>query len=390
MRVDQWHPEPLGALTENLDGRRIPVKEGNRKKGIYPYYGASGIVDWIDRYIFDGEHLLIAEDGENLRTRNTPIAFLASGKFWVNNHAHVVRGNLKADTRFLMYALNNTDISGYLSGSTMPKLTQGNMKRIPVLTPPLQEQRAIASVLGSLDNKIALNRRMSETVEAIAHAIFKEHFANKTRDGLPEGWRLITLNEATSLIIDHRGKTPKKLGSEWSEFGTPAISAKNIKAGRLVEKQAMKFVSRELYLRWMRDELAIGDVLITSEAPLGEALYVLTDGAFCLSQRVFALRANPEVCLPTYLYLWLRSAFAQKQLAARSTGTTVTGIRQSELRRVTLPVPPIYAQLRSHTILDSLLRRIAANEAETENLEALRDTLLPKLLSGELRVQGQI
>jgi predicted nucleotidyltransferase len=85
----------------DLDGRRVPVKELDRKPGPYPYYGASGIVDRVDGYLFDGEYLLVGEDGENLRTRQTPIAFLAKGKFWVNNHAHIVRGNHRADTRFL-------------------------------------------------------------------------------------------------------------------------------------------------------------------------------------------------------------------------------------------------------------------------------------------------
>ena len=137
--MSKWRKMTLRELTENHDGQRIPVKETERKPGGYPYYGASGIVDHIDRFIFDGEFLLIAEDGENLRTMKTPIAFLARGKFWVNNHAHIVTGNSKADTRFLMYALCNSDISGFLTGSTMPKLTQGNMNRIPILAPPLTE-----------------------------------------------------------------------------------------------------------------------------------------------------------------------------------------------------------------------------------------------------------
>jgi type I restriction enzyme S subunit len=129
-----WRETTLGELTDNFDGRRVPVREADRRPGTYPYYGASGIVDHVDQYIFDGEYLLIAEDGENLRTCKTPIAFLARGKFWVNNHAHIVRGNDEADTRFLMYALNNGDISGYLTGSTMPKLT-GFVQTVEVSTP---------------------------------------------------------------------------------------------------------------------------------------------------------------------------------------------------------------------------------------------------------------
>ena len=148
----EWQMCTLGALTDNFDAVRIPVKQRDRRPGPYPYYGASGAVDHVDGFLFDGEYLLIAEDGENLRTRATPIAFLAQGKFWVNNHAHIVRGNRNADTRFLKYALSGLDISGYLTGSTMPKLTQGNMNRISLLTPSLPEQQAIAHVLGTLDD----------------------------------------------------------------------------------------------------------------------------------------------------------------------------------------------------------------------------------------------
>ena len=136
----EWPIEKLGDLTINLDTKRKPVKEADRKPGPYPYYGASGIVDYVDGYIFDGEHLLIAEDGENLRTRQTPIAFRACGQFWVNNHAHIVVGNDRASTRYLEYAVLASDITSYLTGAVMPKLTQGNMNRIEVPCPPRSVQ----------------------------------------------------------------------------------------------------------------------------------------------------------------------------------------------------------------------------------------------------------
>ena len=224
MAVD-WTEQHLGELTDNFDATRVPVKQADRRPGPYPYYGASGIVDHVHDYLFDGEYLLIAEDGENLRTRNTPIAFLADGKFWVNNHAHIVRGNHRADTGFLLYALSELDVRGYLTGSTMPKLTQGNLNRVSLLTPPLTEQRAIARILGTLDDKIELNRRMNETLEAMARALFKDWFVDfgPTRakiegrdpylapeiwdlfpekldeDGKPEGWETKALSEVIEL-----------------------------------------------------------------------------------------------------------------------------------------------------------------------------------------------
>lgn len=176
--ASEWRTTSLGDLTVNHDGKRKPVKESDRRPGPYPYYGASGIVDYVDGYLFDGDYLLVAEDGENLRTRQTPIAFMARGKSWVNNHAHIVTGNDNADTRFLMYAIQGTDISGYLTGAVMPKLTQGNLNKIEIECPPIEEQRAIAHILGTLDDKIELNRQQNDTLEAMARALFKAWFVD--------------------------------------------------------------------------------------------------------------------------------------------------------------------------------------------------------------------
>ena len=174
----EWSILPLGDLTVNYDTKRKPVKEPDRKPGPYPYYGASGIVDYVDGYLLDGNYLLIGEDGENMRTRQTPIAFMASGKFWVNNHAHIVTGNHLADTRFLMYSLLNSDVHSYLTGAVMPKLTQGNLNKILLACPPLDIQQGIVDVLGSLDNRISLLRETNTTLEAIAQALFKSWFVD--------------------------------------------------------------------------------------------------------------------------------------------------------------------------------------------------------------------
>ena len=248
----EWRETLLGEVTDNFDAVRIPVKQADRRPGLYPYYGASGVVDHVDSFLFDGEYLLVAEDGENLRTRTTPVAFLANGKFWVNNHAHIVRGNNNANTRFLMYALSELDISGYLTGSTMPKLTQGSMNRIPVPLPPLPEQRAIAHILGTLDDKIELNRRMNKTLEDMARALFKSWFVDfdpvrakmegRWRPGeslpglpaehydlfpdrlvdselgeIPEGWGVRPLGEVVEVV---GGTTPSTKVIEYWEGGT--------------------------------------------------------------------------------------------------------------------------------------------------------------------------
>jgi len=142
----------LGDIAENFDSMRKPVTKGNRTSGEYPYYGASGIVDYVDDYIFDGDYLLISEDGANLLARVTPIAFSISGKNWVNNHAHVLKFNDKYVQRYVELYLNGTDLSGYISGAAQPKLNQKNLNSIPIPLPEsIEEIHRIVDILDRFD-----------------------------------------------------------------------------------------------------------------------------------------------------------------------------------------------------------------------------------------------
>lgn len=142
---EDWRVTTLGDYVENHDGRRVPIAETLRteRRGAYPYYGASGVIDTIDGFTHDGKFLLIGEDGANLVTRSKPIAFIAEGKFWVNNHAHVLKCKNSAPEEYLAYYINAIDLTPYVSGSAQPKLSQKNMNTIPVLVPPIQEQTEI-------------------------------------------------------------------------------------------------------------------------------------------------------------------------------------------------------------------------------------------------------
>lgn len=125
----------LSEIGENLDSRRIPITSGNRKSGKYPYYGASGIVDYVEDFIFDEDILLISEDGANLLARVTPIAFSVTGKVWVNNHAHVMRFRNMALQVYIEHLLNMIDISHYVTGTAQPKLNQSKLNSIPIPLP---------------------------------------------------------------------------------------------------------------------------------------------------------------------------------------------------------------------------------------------------------------
>lgn len=145
----EW--KTLGEVAENLDNMRKPVAKGGRSLGIYPYYGASGIVDYVDSFIFDGDYLLISEDGANLVVRKTPIAFSISGKTWVNNHAHVLKFDNIINQKFVNYYLNYLDLSPYITGAAQPKLNQQNLNSIKIPYPSLEIQSRIVQVLDNFD-----------------------------------------------------------------------------------------------------------------------------------------------------------------------------------------------------------------------------------------------
>ena len=149
-----WDAVPVSELAVNLDGMRVPIKEAERRFGVYPYYGASGIIDWVDAYILDGDFVLLGEDGENVVSRNLPLAFRVTGKIWVNNHAHILEPKRGVDIRFLAEVLEAKDYGPWVSGSAQPKLTQDAMARISFLHPQGHEQTAIADRLGALSCRI--------------------------------------------------------------------------------------------------------------------------------------------------------------------------------------------------------------------------------------------
>lgn len=399
---DAWEKVPLGELTINLDSIRIPVRGSERKSGPYPYYGASGIVDYIDKYLFDGEYLLISEDGENLRTRQTPIAFLAKGKFWVNNHAHVVQGNERASTRFLSYALAATDVSGYLSGSTMPKLTQGNLNRIPVTAPSIEEQKRIAHILGTLDDKIELNRRINTTLEAMARALYQSWFVNfdpvrRNAEGgefrpedvlfpdsfkdsavgdIPLGWTVERVGDVVDCVGGgtpstkepmfwddgvHHWTTPK----DFSSLQSPIL----IDTSRKLTKAGIAKISSGL--------LPAGTLLLSSRAPVG--YLAISAIPVAINQGFIAMKCNDRAS--NYFMLnWCQTNMAE--IKNRATGTTFPEISKNSFRPISVILPPKALMAEYTAKVAPLYAQVTANLNQSRTLAKLRDTLLPSLLSG--------
>jgi len=173
-----WEEKRLGEIATFLDGKRKPIKSADRSKmqGEYPYYGASGIIDYVNDYIFDQELILLGEDGENIISRNLPLAFRVSGKCWINNHAHVIVPKKNYDIDFLAQALERINYLNYNTGTAQPKLNQEVCKKIKLLMPCQQEQQKIAAFLSSLDEKIDAVSAQIELTQQFKKGLLQEMF----------------------------------------------------------------------------------------------------------------------------------------------------------------------------------------------------------------------
>lgn len=174
--TEDWEQRKLDDVVEFLDTMRKPLEGAKRISGPYPYYGASGIVDYVDGYLFDEELILLSEDGANITDRNYPVCFIASGKYWVNNHAHVLRSKKGNENNFICNSLERKDYTQYNTGMAMPKLNKETCRKIPVLCPTFEEQQKIGDCFRSLDHLITLHQHKCEELQNIKKFMLKNMF----------------------------------------------------------------------------------------------------------------------------------------------------------------------------------------------------------------------
>ena len=258
--------------------------------------------------------------------------------------------------------------------------------KLPV--PTIEKQRKIVNAYKIVTDRIALKQKINDNLRAYASIMFFNKIryvqcsecCQETEIGTyPIDWTLFTLGDVLDTIIDRRGLTPTKLGSEWSNEGIIALSAKSVKNHELVNLDIANHVDNDLYNRWMPQKLQSQDILMTSEAPLGEFYYLADFSTYCLSQRLFAMRANKTIIEPTVLYFQLTDSIGKHQIDIRKTGTTVTGIRQSELIQVPIIVPPMNIQKEFARFCNPIMITIEKNADEIRQLFKLQEMLLSRL-----------
>jgi len=376
-----WQIKTLNQIAENLDNKRVPITKADRVNGEYPYYGASGIVDFVADYIFDCDTLLVSEDGANLLARSTPIAFPASGKYWVNNHAHILKFENMTTQRFIELYLESIPLDEYITGAAQPKLNQKALNSIPIPFPPLSEQQRIVGILDAAFDGIAIAKANAVKNLQNARALFESHLQSVfTQRG--EGWVDKTLDQ---VCIVERGSSPRPI----KEFFTTAPDGVNwIKigdteeGGKYVYSTAQKITPEGAkQSRFVKE----GDFILTNSMSYGRPYIMKTSGY--IHDGWFVLRLNISIDTDYFYYL-LSSGFVQAQFARLASGSVVKNISGDLVKQAILPIPPLAHQ---HVIVEKLL----AISAETQRLESLyqrklaaldelKKSLLHQAFAGEL------
>ena len=271
-----WEQRKLEDVVEFLDTIRKPLEGAKRTPGPYPYYGASGIVDYVDGYLFDEELVLLSEDGANITDRNYPVCFLASGKYWVNNHAHVLRTKDGNENKFICNSLERKDYKQYNSGMAMPKLNQEVCRSIPINCPSFDEQKKIGAYLNNLDNLITLHQRKCDETKKLKKYMLQKMFPQKNEKkpeirfaGFTDDWEQRKLGTLCSLIT--KGTTPKdKSGNGEVNF----VKVENIDTdnGEVTSMSKISVEEHEGYLK--RSRLEENDILFSIAGTLGRVSVV--------------------------------------------------------------------------------------------------------------------
>jgi len=371
-----WENKKLPEISENLDSLRKPVTKKNRTAGIYPYYGASGIVDYVDDYLFDEDLLCISEDGANLLMRTYPIAFPISGKVWVNNHAHVLRFKNVATQKYVEYFFAGLKLDKYITGAAQPKLTQKALNNIIINIPTsIDEQQSIVDYLDSVFAKIDVMKVNAEKALNEAKALFQKTLEEVMKP--KEEWGLFKLKEICTHIVDCPHSTPKK---STSITNYPCIRTSELRGGE-IEWSSMQYLDEDEYQKRISRLAPIAeDIVYGREGTYGDAVLLPEGYHFSLGQRTMLLRANKKFVTPKFLLMMMISTHVYNQAKAKNSGCGVGHVNVGDIKLFNIYLPPLSEQQSIVTTLDSLkskVDRLQENYGKiSQECDALKQAIL--------------
>ena len=377
-----WQVRPLGELCEVLDNKREPITKRDRIAGGYPYYGATGILDYVASYIFDEDLVLLGEDGAKWGAGEKS-AFIAGGKYWVNNHAHVLRPlKDRLDQQWLVYFLNFEDLMPLVSGLTVPKLNQGSMREIQVPIPPIAEQQRIVAILDEAFAGIATAKANAEknlqnagdALESYLESIFAVRLA---------GWSDRKLETVcTEITVGHVGP----MRNEYVADGVPFLRSQNVRPFA-ISLENLVFIRQAFNSKIAKSRLRPGDIAIVRTGYPGTAAVIPDDLPEANCSDLVIMRPGPDVN-PHFLVAFFNSAFGKGVVLGNLVGAAQKHFNVGAAKNVNLHMPPMPEQRQIVERIDEVRAEVARLESiytrKLAALDELKQSLLHQAFSGQL------
>ncbi len=375
---DSWEWVRLGSILYNLDGKRVPVSvsERNKKGKVYDYYGASGVIDKIDNYIFSKPLLLISEDGANLLARRTPIAFIATGKYWVNNHAHVFDGINLLFLKYISIFIESIDVSKYVTGTAQPKLNQQNLNKILVAVPPLEEQKRIVAKIEKLmplvdeyaESYNRLQKIDNEFEDKLKQSVLQYAMEGKLVKQNPSDEPASELVKASSMEKSHNESYKIPSSWEWVRLGSGVkfINGRAYKKTELLTDSNLTPVLRvgNLFTNssWYYSDLKLdedkyidnGDLIYAWSASFGPRIW--NGGHVIYHYHIWKTVIKKSID-KKFLYYFLsdpHNVLGETKLH----GSTMKHVTKTNMEKLPFPLPPLEEQKRIVAKIEKIMNSI--------------------------------
>ncbi len=389
------------------------LRDYNNERGKYRVFGSNGPIGWTDKPLTSGPGVILGRKGAYRGVQ------FCQQPFFVIDTAYFVVPKKESDIRWLYYAIKHYKLGEMDDGSPIPSTTRAAVYVRDIAVPPLPEQKAIAAILGSLDDKIELNRRMNATLEAMARALFQSWFVDfdpvrAKMDGrvpvgmdaetaalfpdsfedsalgkIPKGWEIKSLADLTSLIT--KGTTPTQqdlLGARDGDAKINYVRVNSLDDDAFVLKDKLTVISESVHIGVLkRSILEVNDILYTIAGTIGRISLVEDWLVPANTNQAVAIVRSREEIPPNFLFLAMRHENVREELQNNVVHAVQANLSLGMLSKVRLVVPTIRDLPKLFLAIDLHCTQISANRSQSRNLKTLRDALLPKLLSGEIQLK---
>lgn len=374
----EWEESNIDNEFDFFNNKRKPIKENLRNKGEYPYYGATGIIDYVDDFIFDGNFILIGEDGANIVSRSAPLVYFATGKFWVNNHAHILYPKF-GDIYFNYLLLENIDYEKYNTGTAQPKLNVQNLKKIKIKSPrDNSEQQKIGEFFSKLDRQIELEEKKLELLEqqkrGYMQKIFSQQLRFKDENGndYPE-WKKKKLDDVANY---RRGSFPQPYGNKkWydEKNGEPFVQVVDVDKNMKLHdktKQKISDLAKPKSVKGFK-----GDIVVTLQGSIGRVAILQYDAYIdrtLLLINSFKIKMNKNYFKYVLYLLFLR----EKE---RAPGGTIKTITKAVLSNFEIDIPTLEEQNKIGMFFNEIDNLIELQNNKINHLKQRKQGLLQKM-----------